>query len=286
MPKILRVGGVPEHFNLPWRLALEDDAFVPTGADVRYSDFPAGTGDLTRALRDNDLDIALVLTEGAIADVLQNDHSRLVKVYVESPLVWGIHVAANSDIRCVNDIRGRRIAISRYGSGSHLIAIVDAAERGWSTDDSQFVVVNNLAGAREALAGGTADVFLWERHMTQPLVDSGEFRRVGEREVPWPAFVVSVRKPILQRRAGEVRAVLDVAARYARNLKRRRLAAAQIAQHYEIKVADAQRWLAGVRWGNSYRCPVAMLQRVTAALQDQGVVAHTPFDAERIWQRI
>jgi ABC-type nitrate/sulfonate/bicarbonate transport system substrate-binding protein len=253
---------------------------------VRYSDFPAGTGDLTRALRDDELDVALVLTEGAVTDALRNDCSRLVKVYVESPLVWGIHVASGSDIRRVADIRDRKVAISRYGSGSHLIAIVDAAERGWPTETMPFVVVNNLAGARKALARGTADVFLWERHMTQPLVDSGEFRRVGEREVPWPAFVVSVRKPILERRAGEVRAVLDVAARYARNLKRRHLAAAQIAQHYEIKLADAQRWLAGVRWGNSYRRPTAMLQRVSEALWTQGVVEREAFNPDRIWQHI
>ncbi len=282
----LRVGGVPEHFNLPWRLAIDDNAFSDTGAAVAYADYPGGTGDLTRALRDNELDIALVLTEGAVADILQHDCNRLVKIYVRSPLTWGIHVAANSDIKRIDAIRGKRIAISRYGSGSHLIAIVDAAERGWPTDDMSFVVVDNLDGAREALAAGKADVFLWERHMTQPLVDAGEFRRIGQREVPWPAFAVSVRRRILGSRGGQIRAVLDIVARYAANLRRRRTAPALIADTYGIRRADAEKWLSTVRWGAGYRRPTAALVRVAEALQTQNVIAIDRFDPDKVWHRL
>jgi len=284
--KLLRVGGVPEHFNLPWQLAIADNAFSETGAVVKYSDYPAGTGELTRALRDNELDVALVLTEGAVADILNHDKNRLVKIFVASPLIWGIHVAATSDIRSVAAIRRRRIAISRYGSGSHLIAIVDAAERGWPTDDIEFVVVDNLDGARKALARGKADVFLWERHMTQPLVDSGEFRRVGQREVPWPAFAVSVRRRILGSHALEIRAVLDVVSRYASNLKRRRTAPSLIADTYGIRLVDAERWLAGVHWGGGYRRPTAALGRIAKALETQGVVPAGRYDPDKVWHHL
>lgn len=273
---------MPEHFNLPWRLAVADNAFEATGSYVHYSEFPEGTGELTRALRDDELDLALVLTEGAVADILQNDCNRLVKVYVDSALTWGIYVSAQSDIRSISEARGRRVAISRYGSGSHLVAIVDAAERGWSAQQS-FVVVDHLNGARDALASGKADVFLWERHMTQPLVDRGEFRRIGLREVPWPAFVVSVRKPLVASGSRSIRAILDIVARYAANLKRRKTAAATIAETYGIRLTDAEAWLANVRWGNSYRRPAAALTRVANALRAQQAVDSARFDAERIW---
>ncbi|MGB5333226.1 MAG: PhnD/SsuA/transferrin family substrate-binding protein [Woeseiaceae bacterium] len=286
MTKLLRVGGVPEHFNLPWRLAMDDSAFSETGAAVEYADYPAGTGELTRALRDNELDVALVLTEGAVADIIQHDRNRLVKIYVDSPLIWGIHVAATSDIRKVAAIRGTRIAISRYGSGSHLIAIVDAAERGWPTDDMKFVIVDSLDGARRALASGKADVFLWERHMTQPLVDRGEFRRVGQREVPWPAFAVSVRRQIVGSHVHQIRAVLDVVTRYAANLKRRKTAALVIADTYGIRLADAEKWLAGVRWGGSYRRPTAALGRIAKALETQGVIGIGRYDPDKVWHRL
>lgn len=286
LTELLRVGGVPEHFNLPWRLAIGDSAFSETGAAVEYSDYPAGTGELTRALRDNELDVALVLTEGAVADIIQHDRNRLVKIYVDSPLIWGIHVAATSDIKNVAATRGRRIAISRYGSGSHLIAIVDAAERGWPTDDMKFVVVDSLDGARKAMAKGKADVFLWERHMTQPLVDSGEFRRVGQREVPWPAFAVSVRRQILGSHAQQIRAVLNVVTRYANNLKRRKTAPSLIADTYGIRLADAEKWLAGVRWGGSYRRPTAALTRIAKALETQAVIAAGHFNPDKVWHQL
>ncbi len=221
MARVLRVGGVPEHFNLPWRLAAGAGRFDQSGVPIEWREVAAGTGELNRQLGDGELDLALLLTEGAVADILSHDRSRIVKVWVASPLVWGIHVAAGSNFDDVRDIRDRRIAISRYGSGSHLIPIVDAAERGWHTRTMSFVVVNDIDGARDALATGRADVFFWERHMTQPLVDAAEFRRIGEREVPWPAFVVAARRDILESRGRELRTVLDIAAAEARKLKRR-----------------------------------------------------------------
>lgn len=286
MPRTLRVGGVPEHFNLPWRLAVRDGAFAEAGIKVEWLEYPAGTGDLTRALRERELDLALVLTEGAVADILAHGLSRIVKVWVASPLVWGIHVSAQSSVEHARDIRDRRIAISRYGSGSHLIPIVDAAERGWPTDAMNFVVVDNLDGARHALAHDLADVFFWERHMTQPLVDAGEFRRVGLREVPWPAFVVAGRRDVIADRPRKLRAVLDIAANVARNLKRRSSAAALIADTFGIRRADVDHWLAQVRWAQGYRCPAAALERAAGALNAQGVVPAGPVKAKLLWSRI
>jgi hypothetical protein len=40
-------------------------------------------------------DIAVILTEG-IVKIIAAGASKIVQVYVESPLIWGIHVAANS----------------------------------------------------------------------------------------------------------------------------------------------------------------------------------------------
>lgn len=286
LKKTLRIGGVPEHFNLPWKLALADDAFVKVGVNVEYSDYPGGTGDMTRALRENALDAALVLTEGALADVVTNNTNRLVKVYVDSPLTWGIHVASSSDIKTVDQTESKRIAISRYGSGSHLIAILDVATRGWRTGDLSFVVVNNLDGARRALATGDADVFLWERHTTQPLVDSGEFRRVAEREVPWPAFVVSVRRDVLDSSRNELKTVLKVVARCAANLKRRKNAAALIADTYGIQIGDVKRWLCSVRWSGSFRRPASALQRAAKALEAQGVIREDRFRLDELWETL
>ncbi len=41
---IIRVGGVPEHFNLPWHLAKETGLFAKHNVDVQWTDVPNGTG--------------------------------------------------------------------------------------------------------------------------------------------------------------------------------------------------------------------------------------------------
>jgi sulfonate transport system substrate-binding protein len=286
MTRDLRVGGVPEHFNLPWRLATGAGRFASHGVPVDWREVPAGSGELTRQLRHDELDLALVLTEAAVADILGQDSNRIVKVWVSSPLVWGIHVAGGSNFDDVRDIRDRRIAISRYGSGSHLVPVIDAAERGWDTGTVSFVVVDDLDGARAALASGRADVFFWERHMTQPLVDAAEFRRIGEREVPWPAFVVSGRRDVLEARGADIRKVLDIAENTARNLRRRKSAAALVAGTFGIRESDVARWLAHVRWASGYRCPAGGLARAAALLEEQGLVPAVPAKPARLWFRL
>ena len=280
------MGGVPEHFNLPWRIAIEERAFLEHGLDVEFTDYPAGTGAMTAALRDGSLDVAIVLTEGAVLDALSGSGNRLVRVFVESPLTWGIHVAAASPVRDAGDIAGRPVAISRYGSGSHLIAIVDAIERGFDPSAMEFVVVDTLDGARRALAEGDAEVFLWEKHMTQPLVDCGEFRRVGEREVPWPAFVVSVRPGMLDGRADELRTMLDTASEYATRLETDPRTVTLVAERYGLEERDAAAWFRTVRWSGSGRCPEDAIRRVTRALHAQGAIVEADVDPHAIWHSL
>jgi ABC-type nitrate/sulfonate/bicarbonate transport system substrate-binding protein len=282
----LRVGGVPEHFNYPWRLALEEGAFQDLGVQVDYREVPEGTGELTRALRDGELDLALVLTEGAVADVLRHDRNRLVKTYVRSPLTWGLHVAADSPWRRMEDLENRRVAISRYGSGSHLIAIVDAAARGWDTGKMNFVMVENLSGARRALAAGEADLFLWEKHMTQPLVDAEEFRRLGVREVPWPAFVVSVRRELLPASDALLRGVLERVYATARRFRNLPGAADLIARTYGLKLDQASAWLETVVWEEGFDPPMDALQRAGEALRAQGVIETDAFELGHLWHRL
>lgn len=282
----LRVGGVPEHFNLPLHLALEKAAFAAAGVEVNYRDFPGGTGAMTRGLKDNEIDIAIVLFEGAVANVLRGNAIKIVKVYVESPLIWGVHVAAESSLKKIGDVRGRRYAISRNGSGSHLMAIVDAAERGWKTEDMNFVRVGGLSGAREALPNGQADTFLWERYTTQPFVENGEFRRIGERIAPWPAFVVAVRDDILAERAGEVRTVFEVIDAECQALMCDPDAIDLIAGRYELERDEAQKWLAHVRWHIGFDEPTEDLECVIGYLEQVGIVDTQGAKPADVWRSL
>ncbi len=67
--KTIRIGGVPEHFNMPWHYAIENKLFTVEGINLEWTDFPGGTGSMANALKNNDLDMAVMLTEGAIVDI-------------------------------------------------------------------------------------------------------------------------------------------------------------------------------------------------------------------------
>ena len=113
----LKIGGVPEHFNLPWRLAIEEGKLKEIGLDLHWSDMSGGTGQMIRGLENGTLDIAVLLTEGITKAVLQGLDARILQVYVTSPLHWGIHVPYKSDITKVDQLEAKTFAISREPVG-------------------------------------------------------------------------------------------------------------------------------------------------------------------------
>jgi ABC-type nitrate/sulfonate/bicarbonate transport system substrate-binding protein len=246
--KTLRIAGVPEHFNYPWRMARENGDFERSGIDLKWTDVPEGTGKLCQMLRDGETDVAIILTEGIIRDIVGGNPSKIVQVYVESPLLWGIHVAAGSRFQKLSDLRGATAAISRSGSGSHLMAYVNAANQGWDTHDLGFEVVHTIGGAVEALASGRADYFMWERFMTKPLVDDGTFRRLDDCPTPWPCFVVAVRDEMLERDPQAIKTVLSAINSATANFKKTSGIAETLAREYGQKNEDIRNWLSLTEW--------------------------------------
>ncbi len=122
--------------------------------------------------------------------------------------------------------------------------------------------------------------------MTQPLVDVGEFRRIGERVVPWPAFVVSARREYLSRSADELRRCLDIVAGYAARLKRDPDSAELIGRTYGIDLSDASAWLADVRWSQDHEYPAEDIHRVLTALHSQGIVPDAGLSAKSLWHAL
>jgi sulfonate transport system substrate-binding protein len=268
----LKIGGVPEHFNLPWHLTLERRGFESLGIECEWQDYPGGSGAMAKALREGELDAALLLTEGAIAAIAAGAAFRVTSLFTDSALVWGIHVPAASRFRSLAELRGARYAISRQGSGSHLMAFVHARSQGWPVEQLEFVSVGNLAGAVDAFAAGTADVFFWEKFMTKPLVDTGQFRRVGEFTAPWPAFVVCVADAVEPSQRAAVARAVGVVLREAEALRARADAAALIATRYGLAAPDVAAWLETTRWSARVGVAAAALAPACAALSSLGVL--------------
>eukprot|EP00924_Labyrinthula_sp_SR-Ha-C_P015658 snap_masked-scaffold_4-processed-gene-6.15-mRNA-1 protein AED:0.09 eAED:0.09 QI:0/0/0/0.5/1/1/2/0/334 len=194
MKKKIRIGGVPEHFNTP----LEQCLSKFKNFDISFQKYPGGTGAMCEALDKEDIDIALVLTEGAVFHALKKNTIKLLGFYVKSPLLWGVHVNSKSQLNSLEDLKTEdySFAISRFGSGSHLMSFILFQELGIEKEP-KFEVIQNLSGAREAMKTDKKLVFLWEKFMTAPFVESGEFKCIGVQPTPWPCFSVAIRKNFL-----------------------------------------------------------------------------------------
>ncbi len=281
--KKVRIIGVPEHFNLPWHLAMEDGAFEERGIDLEWTDVPEGTGKMSQMLQEDETDLAIILTEGMVKSISQGNPSKIVQVFVASPLLWGIHVDADSTRNTIKDIENDKIAISRLGSGSHLMAYVNAQNQGWDTKNLQFEIINNLDGAVENLRGGSNAYFMWEHFTTKPLVDQGVFKRVGDCPTPWPCFVIAVTDTFLKNNAGLLKHVLDVINLYTEEFKSIPSIDRTLANRYEQKLEDIQAWLSKTRWGQE-QLPKEILNEVQKRLFDLKLIEEIKDASEFLWE--
>jgi len=246
--KPIKIAGVPEHFNFPWQFCIENGEFESEGIDLQWTDVAEGTGRLCQMLRNGETDIAVTLTEGIIKDITAGNNSKIVQVFVKSPLVWGIHVSASSPYQKMEDLKNTKVAISRFGSGSHLMAIVNAKNQGWNAKELQFEVVNSLDNAVKTLTEKKAAYFLWERFMTKPIVDSGIFRKLADCPTPWVSFVIAVREEILQENKQTIASVLRIINQTTQEFKQIPSIDKTLAIRYNQKLEDIQQWLQLTQW--------------------------------------
>jgi ABC-type nitrate/sulfonate/bicarbonate transport system substrate-binding protein len=250
--KKVNIGGVPEHFNLAWYLTLKNGEYKDQNINLRWHDYYGGTGAMNKALRNGDIDIAVILTEGIIKDIIAGNSSKIVQTYVQTPLIWGIHVAHNSNYKTIEDLKGTKAAISRYGSGSHLMAYINAQNNNWNLEkDLDFEVIQNLNGAVEGLTNGNADYFLWEKYTTKPLVDNGIFRRIDDCPSPWPCFVIAVRNEFIENNTEELKTILNIINTTTQEFKNIPSIDRMIANRYEQQIEDVQEWLSITEWSQS-----------------------------------
>ena len=250
--KNFKIGGVPEHFNLPWYLTLKNKEYHEVDINLRWQDFYGGTGQMCKALREKKIDMAVILTEGIIRDIIHGNDCKIVQCFVKSPLIWGIHVASESNYTSINNLKGTKAAISRYGSGSHLMAYVNAENHDWDIEkDLEFEIIKNLEGALEGLPKGKGDYFMWEKFTTKPYVEDGTFRLVGECLTPWPCFVIAVRNDILENDSEAVKAILNIINATTLDFKSIPSIDRMIANRYEQKIEDVQLWLSLTEWGQN-----------------------------------
>lgn len=281
----IRVGGVPEHFNLPIHLAIEEQLFETRGVSIEWTTYKGGTGQMTQALADGEIDLCILLTEGIITAIANGNPSKIISEYVMTPLTWGIHTGVDNPLDNYNRIYDKNYAISRFGSGSHLMAIVDANASGHTLQNDQFKVIKNLEGALASLAVQESDVFYWEKYTTKPWVDDGHLRRIGEYKTPWPCFVVAATEDILEREPDNVirtlRTIHDSCDRFMQDDG----VIQKVSERYGQKLKDAERWYHNTEWAIHGWVSDKMIKSVIYHLKVAEILGADQDIPELIWKR-
>lgn len=248
--KTIRIGGVPEHYNLPFYQANQEQPFIDAGYKLEFSIYSTGTGAMLNDLKDRYLDMAILLTEGIITDQHAGNTASIVSHYVKSPLVWGVHTHVNNPFDIKNGVNAEtRFAISRLKSGSHLMAYLYAQKFGVALCDEQFEIVNNMNGAAAALEVDQADLFMWEKFTTKPLVDAGVFERVDTCPTPWEPFVIVANANITNEDQAFLNALNHWLSERTQVLKSNpESTVKEITERFSLKAEDAAEWLANVEW--------------------------------------
>ena len=267
---MLRVGGVAEHYNLPWQLVKESGKLEDIGIDLQWRDCLGGTGEMTKLLRNSELDMAILLTEGIVSDILMGGSAKILSVFVQSSLEWGVHVANQRKIDFTTYDDPLKFVVSRMGSGSHLMALLYAKQNGIHVENVSFEEVGSLDGAMDAFRESRVDAFLWERFTTEPYCQKHDLVRVDSIHTPWPCFVIAVRPDFYEINEEQITELLIKVFNEASNLKNNSLAIQQIADRYQLSKKSVGSWFAKVEWGKGENLSLKEVDNVIDFLKESG----------------
>ncbi|KAL7802297.1 periplasmic binding protein-like II [Trichoderma aethiopicum] len=254
----LRIGFVPEHFSTPLHFAQKH-----FGLDATLVPFPSGTGHMITALRADEIDVGIGLTEAWIAGLgkegVEGDGGyRLVGTYVETPLCWAISTGAKRpEITSVDSLKGGKIGVSRIGSGSYVMGYVLADQKGWLTTPgaepyADTVVLNTFENLRNAVNSGAADFFMWEHFTSKKFYDAGEIRRVGEIYTPWSSWKIVASTKLASSAGGVDARVKDLFEKLDKGVAHFNAnpeeAVQYISTNLDYSAEDAREWLKTVRF--------------------------------------
>ncbi|ODQ76988.1 hypothetical protein BABINDRAFT_42422 [Babjeviella inositovora NRRL Y-12698] len=255
-----RVGYVPEHFSTPIQFAQTHQYFAQQGLTVELVPFPSGSGHLIQCLGEKTIDIAIGLTEAFIAGTAKgNDTYKTVGTYVSSPLCWAISTgAARAELTRALQLQGKKIGVSRIGSGSYVMSFVLALQSQFSTPYyAGFPICHTFKHLRDSVNLVStevehSDAFMWEYFTSKKYYDSGEIKQIGVIYTPWPSWVITARSDVVDTQKEALRGFLKALQQGVTHFQEHQEEAIEyIHQNLDYSEKDARAWIKTVRFSEN-----------------------------------
>jgi len=252
---------------------------------------------MIQSLKSNEIDVGIGLTEGWVGGLAKDGPKPIYKIYgtyVESPLRWAISTGAKrndiTEVQGPGGLEGKKVGISRIGSGSYIMPFVLADNNGWLQPGKQpfeNVILNDFKNLRAAVNDGRADFFMWEHFTTKRYYDNGELKKIGEIYTPWSSWKIVTRWHFENNTIDDMAKSINKGIKYFSRHKDE--AIKYISTNLDYSEADAREWIKTVEFADEVRgVDPAVVQKTVDVLGKAGVLDPEKADLESIigvWRR-
>lgn len=193
---------------VPLDVGVSQGLFQKQGIDIEIYNF-GGAAHQTQAMTAGSVDIGLG-SSTAMAQIVKGAPMTAVGVIANSVANIGILVSADSPIRTLADLKGKKIGITTPGSLTDWMLRELNRSQGWQTDGAQAVAIgSSRAGNIAALKTGNIDALIddystvFDQRSAKEmrlLVKASTFSRDFVREVIFATNTTINKRPVLVRR--------------------------------------------------------------------------------------
>jgi len=155
--ELVRVGNAGrESFSFtPANIGTEVGIFAKHNLDLEIAGF-GGDAKLQQAMAANAVDIGLGSGPG-LAFIAKGSPVKGIAAMAGPPLIFAMVVRADGAVKTIDDLKGRKVAISSVGSATNWLMNVVSRQHGWGFDGITQVPIGENSARIAALRSGAVD---------------------------------------------------------------------------------------------------------------------------------
>jgi NitT/TauT family transport system substrate-binding protein len=174
--ELVRVGNAGrESFSFtPANIGQATGIFAKHGLDLEIAGF-GGDAKLQQAMANDAVDIGLGSGPG-MAFIAKGAPVKAIAAMAGPPLLFAVVIRADGSVKSVDDLKGRRVAISTVGSATNWLMNEVSRQHGWSYDGFVQVPIGENSARIAALKSGAVDACVVEIGTALNFADRGDGR--------------------------------------------------------------------------------------------------------------
>ena len=174
--ELLRVGNAGrESFSFtPANIGQATGIFSKHGLDLEIAGF-GGDAKLQQAMAADAVDIGLGSGPG-LAFIVKGAPVKAIAAMAGPPLLFAVVVRADGSVKSVDDLKGRKVAISTVGSATNWLMNEVSRQHGWGYDGFVQVPIGENSTRIAALKSGAVDACVVEIGSALNFADRGDGR--------------------------------------------------------------------------------------------------------------